>query len=163
MVTIEDLYTEANRFLRDVYDLPLTIDIEIDAELDFAEGCYLHTMKEPMGILIAQFVMDIADDEIIYEVLRHELVHYALHVTGKPFADGCSYFEAELERLEIKSSGTVMVGRYHMYECATCGGDIPHFRKLTEKERMVAKTLCCEAEPLFKNEQAIYNGKERVY
>lgn len=163
MVTLDDLYEEAKRFLWNNFGLTLTVPIEIDEEMASEEGAYEHTEKEPYAILIADFVMKIADDDVIYDVLRHELVHYALHCLGKPFHDGHPFFEATLAHYGVKSSGSTMIGVYHLYECAKCGEEIPHYRKVTEEEEKTLATICCTAKFIDKKRKAVYTGRERIY
>lgn len=162
MITLEDLYDEANRFLWENYRMVLVVPIEIEDSFVVEEGAYEFTKKAPRRILIAEFVMMFADDDVIYDVLRHELVHYALHLRGKPFSDGDPYFEAELKRLGVATSGSTMIGIYHIYECKKCGGEIPHYAKVdASSSRLV--THCCEAKFLDTNTKAVYTGKERIY
>lgn len=161
MVTLEDLYEEANRFLWDNYGMVLTVPIEIDEDFVTEEGAYEFTYSEPRRILIGEFVLIFADDEVVYDVLRHELVHYALHQRREPFADGDPHFEGELVRLGVASTGSTMIGVYHLYECEKCGGEIPHYEKVTPEQKFV--TVCCEAKFVDKNTKAVYTGRERIY
>jgi SprT-like protein len=161
MVTLEDLYEEANRFLWDNYNMALVVPIEITDEFVTEEGAYEFTKTAPRRILIAEFVMIFADDDVVYDVLRHELVHYALHLRGRNFADGHPEFEEELSKHGIASTESTMIGVYHLYECAECGGEIPHYEKVSPKDKFV--TVCCEAKFVDKNTKAVYTGKERIY
>lgn len=163
MLTLNDLYEEAERFLWDNYSMMLTIDIEIDDDLGDIQGCYEYTMKEPRRILIADFVMELAEDEIIYDILRHELIHYVMHRQGKQFADGDDDFETELVRHGIGRTGTYRMGRYHLYECHGCGNRIPFHRQFEEEELARVVTACCDAKFSATGEQAVYDGKERIY
>ena len=162
MITLDDLYEEANRFLWDNYRMALVVPIEIEEDFVTEEGAYEFTATAPRRILIAEFVMTFADDEVIYDVLRHELVHYALHMRRKPFADGDPYFEAELKKHGIASTDSTMIGLYHIYECAACGDEIPHYTKV-DVNRSKLVTVCCESKFIDKKTQAVYTGKERIY
>lgn len=161
MVTLDDLYEEANRFLWENYNMALVVPIEIEEDFITEEGAYEFTINAPKRILIAEFVMIFAEDEVIYDVLRHELVHYALHLRGRNFADGHPEFEAELAKHGIASTESTMIGLYHLYECEKCGGEIPHYTKVSEGEKLV--TVCCEAKFIDKHTKAVYTGKERIY
>ncbi|MCA1800721.1 MAG: hypothetical protein LC650_05455 [Actinobacteria bacterium] len=165
MVTLDDLYEEANVFLWDNYRLALMIPIDVEGAEEYpeAEGWFEHTSKRAVRICITETAMDFGDEEVIYDILRHELVHYALFMRGKPFLDGCKTFESELIRLGIGSTGTTMLGRYHMYQCEKCGEDIPHYQKVSEVEQSKLRTMCCESTFRYKNEQAVYDGKRRIY
>lgn len=163
MLTLFDLETEAFRFLQENYGMGLTIPIEIDESFSHEEGAYEFTKKEPRGIYLAGFLLEFGTDEVVYDVLRHELVHYALHRLNKPFEDGHPVFEAELKRLGIGSTQSSKVGRYHIYSCDKCGDEIPYYRKLKENEMEKAITACCDADFKFTGKQAVYNGRERLY
>lgn len=163
MMTLEALYKEADRFLWDNYRMTLDVDIEIEPDMEDKQGAYEFTATAPCGIYIADFVMDFAENDVVFNVLHHELVHYALHQLGMPFADGDPFFEAELSRKGIASSGVTRVGRYHIYECTSCGEELPYYRKFTDMEHAMTVTVCCDAFAKDTGRQAVYNGKERVY
>ena len=162
MLTIEDLYAEADRFLWENYRDILVVPIEIEEDFIFEEGAFECTRKSPRRILIAEFVMIFADDDVVLDVLRHELVHYALHRRKEPFADGHPHFESELERHGIASSGSTMIGIYHLYECTACHKEIPHYQKADVNNKKIV-THCCEAPFEDKKQVMVYSGNGRIY
>lgn len=163
MLTLNDLYEEAERFLWDKYGMTLLIDIDIEDDLEDIQGCYEFTASGPRRIVIADFVMDFAEDEVVYDILRHELIHYAMHRLRKQFADGQPEFEAELEKHGVGSTGTYRMGRYQLYECQGCHAKLPFHRQFEDHELKTVVTACCDAKFTNTGEQAVYNGKERLY
>lgn len=165
MITLEALYEEANEFLWNNYKMTLDIPIEIESleEFPLAEGWFEHTGEEACRIVITQTVQVFADDDVALDVLRHELIHYALFRLNRNFSDGEDDFEAELKRLNVSGSETTMIGIYFMYKCNECGGEIPHHEKLEDWQMVRLNTYCCDAQFTDMKRQAIYTGKERIY
>lgn len=104
----------AKRFLNDEYGIELKIPITI------YDNCQdllaLFTWKNnpivPHSIIFNSTELAASQHDnnkeqakiIINNILKHELVHYALCVLNKPFDDGTLEFEKELARLDIPSS-----------------------------------------------------------
>lgn len=162
MITENDLYEEANRFLEEHYDMLLTIPIKINKEFITEQGAFEHTkFGVPIAIHIAQFVLDFADDDVVYDVLHHELVHFVLFCKGEPFFDGHPVFETELNRLGVSSTKSGYLGRYHVYQCHGCSKDIVTPRYVTDTTGLVS--VCCDATFSHTGRQHIYTGKRRIY
>lgn len=163
MVTIRDLYEEAERFLNERYGINLMMPITVAELPDDIQGYYEHRGTKPSVIVIARDVMTFGSDEHVYDILRHELVHYAMHVLGRPNRDGDAEFEAELERQGVCHSFTSLLGRYHMYACSGCSAELPSRKRFSEEQLRVIVTACCEKPAIDLCQQNLYNGKERVY
>lgn len=71
-------------------------------------------------------LLNYGDTEVILDVLLHEVTHYALYHTNKPFKDGQPYFENELKRVGAASTNSYYVGKKYMY---TCGCDNIHMSR----------------------------------
>lgn len=162
-LTVDDLYEEAERFLWDKFGLSLTIPIEIDEDMSLEGGAFEHTSRKACAIYIADFVMKIAEDEVIYDILRHELIHFALFTMRKPFNDGDPFFEETLAKHGVGSSGTDMIGVYHIYVCHGCGEEVPWHTKFAEGEMEEYLTTCCSDKFKDTNRKAVFTGKERYY
>ena len=81
-----------------------------------------------------KFVRHNKRDEILM-TLKHELVHYAMFILGKPYRDGDYAFEKELKRLNLTSNHHMNVERNivtprHRYECVECGQKIARNRRI---------------------------------
>lgn len=102
----------ARNFLKLHFDMQLGIPIVIDGRLTRAGGSYHYNGKNGLRIkmserFVACALMDEEEGlEAILDVLGHELVHYAVHMQGKPFSDGNKEFEETLAKLNIGASGT---------------------------------------------------------
>lgn len=116
----------ANEFLRDNYDLVLSIPIVFKmsngdsvmgsfsmTEYEREDGTKFIIPKYVSINFIEVMISELSKDKKAEAVLKHELVHYALFMLGIPHSDGCKEFEDELRRLSLPSSTTSnsVVGR----------------------------------------------------
>lgn len=110
----------ARVFLRQNFDMVLRIPIKIDGRLTRAGGSFHffsgNNKRSDMIKMSERFIACALHDEkdgieAILDVLRHELVHYALFEQGRDFSDGDKDFENTLKELEIGSSGATAKSR----------------------------------------------------
>ncbi|MDM8214351.1 hypothetical protein QUW13_10815 [Enterococcus hirae] len=113
---LKQMKNAAERFLNEEYQLPLAIPLVINGRTRATFGQFKllkkGTQQVPKELAISEQFLALArfDDakqakQIVMDVLRHELIHYALFTENKPYRDGEPFFEAELARLGISSSG----------------------------------------------------------
>lgn len=112
----KELEAYANKFLEKNYNTNLTVPIKISGRLTSTGGYFKARIekgvRKPMDIQMSErFIASALHDgqeglEAILDTLKHELVHYVLFKLGKEFRDGDCYFESELARLDIGTSGT---------------------------------------------------------
>ena len=158
-MTAEELTRHAEDFLVDNYGLTLDIPIVINNRLRSTLGSFVHSGNEPVCIEIGGQVIKYGADEAILDILRHELIHYALSTLGKPFDDGHPYFEAELRKHSVASTGTNLIGLYYAANCAACGEIVvSKYKSLLDKPDEYS-SRCCNAEVLPVGIR-IYNGLE---
>lgn len=121
----------ASNFLRDNFDMELNIPIIIDGRLTSSGGLFKYQRSflgnTPIEIkmserFIACALLDESTEgiETILDVLKHELVHYALCAKGIPHSDGTPEFEGKLAELGIGASGAtgaskVIVKKKHVW------------------------------------------------
>ena len=156
--TIQRLTEFANNWLQKTYGIRLEIPIEIRSSLKRTLGYFQHkqdAVKEPIKIALASRLFTHYPKEVVYDVLKHELVHYALYMLGKPHKDGHPYFENELKRLGVSSTGTYQAkGFYHVYRCSSCNRVISHrARRITKLESY--RSGCCMAELKYDGYQEV--------
>ena len=110
----QEMKEYAKIFLRQNFNMNLRIPIKIDGRLTRAGGSFHFfsgkNKRADMIKMSERFIACAFHDkedgvEAILDVLRHELVHYALFEQGKNFSDGDEDFENALKELEIGSSG----------------------------------------------------------
>lgn len=147
-ISVDQLTVIAKEFLESAYGLELNIPISYNGRLTSALGRFLEDDEfphEPLAIELSKNLGQYHPEHEIIEVLKHELVHYALHILKKPYADGEEYFEKELERFGISSSELIAYkGMVHIYECAECHAPILSERKLS---KFVSE--CCKGDLVF--------------
>lgn len=127
----------AKEFLDEAYGMELVIPIELNGRLTRTLGRF-HFNKRgsnrvPVKLDFAKKLLEFGTIEDIKGVIRHELIHYAMFVAGRPFHDGEEEFEAELVKynapatnvLRIKSPKLVIT-----HECG-CGNQWKQRRKMS--------------------------------
>lgn len=112
MFTTEQLTKYANKFLNDNYGLELEVPLKLNGRLSVTCGRfrYLHYQdgrKEAKMIELNKYFAENNEPNLVLDVLRHELVHYALFMLNKPNKDGHPFFENELRKLGIISQNTI--------------------------------------------------------
>lgn len=131
-----ELVSVANEFLKN-YDMKLDIPIEFNSRLSRSLGRYVYRVisrKEvPMKIEISVKLMTKYPKDVIMDVLKHELVYYALSAKGLPSKDGDPYFENELKKYGISPTNVISyIGSLHVYVCKNCKTELKRKRRLTK-------------------------------
>lgn len=159
-MNIEKLTNVANAFLQNEYQLDLNIPIIINKRLRITLGSYVTFWKtdKPKRIELSGTLIKYGHDTVIIDVLKHELVHYALHSLGFPSDDGDEYFENELKRLGIGSTESNYVGELHKCKCEKCNNEL-HTNVKSEFKSEKYVTSCCKGKILYL-ETLIFNGTE---
>src|SRR6185312_15873662 len=93
------LEDNAREFLKETFDMDLYIPLVISKQMKSTFGVFRYYPKkrEPLDIRISQNLLDNYTEEQILGTLKHECVHYALYMMGKPHRDGDFYFEEVLK------------------------------------------------------------------
>lgn len=134
MYNIYQLNEYARKFLKETYDMELTVPLRLNARMKTTCGWFKYKKfrdgsKQAIVVELNKFFIQNNESDVVLDVLRHELVHYALFKLGKPHSDGQTYFENELKRLGIVSQKTInkyditsKPKQLHFYRCAlpTC-------------------------------------------
>lgn len=131
-----ELIEIANEFLSE-YGMKMDIPLKFNPRSKRRLGCYFYNKDKktgdiiPLHIDLSQQMLISASREQIVDVLKHELVHYALSVQGKNFSDGDYDFESELRRRGVKSTGYYKGNGYaHVYKCNLCNVEYTRYRKI---------------------------------
>lgn len=117
------LTKEAKKFLQDAYGLSLECPVLVNGRLKRSNGRFVYqpSTKRPMKIEIAKDYIQYHDWGLVIETLKHECIHYALFMLGKPFKDGHPLFESEIEKHGSHSTGVVKFkGKVVVYACPSC-------------------------------------------
>lgn len=154
----------ADKFLMDNYGLKRSIPIRISNRLKNSLGYFTEYVDAPQGegavsITINTIMMNHATLEALHDTLKHELVHYALYMTGKPYLDGDDYFEKEIARLGISSTGNLYVGEEYVIQCLACEElDIVKTKAVAHNRNGKRKSKCCKSEFKF-IDSIIFDGR----
>src|SRR5690625_4860603 len=106
--TVEWLEAEATKFLKETFGMKLLIPIVISGRMKRTFGLfryYRHT-KQPVDIRISKNLLENYNEEDILGTLKHECVHYALFMMGKPHRDGDFWFEHVLRLYNVPRTRT---------------------------------------------------------
>lgn len=113
----------AKDFLKNQYNLELTVPIEINARLKRVLGRFRNmgaNNRKPIKIEMSKQYLIHGKLEDIQSTIRHECTHYALYVTGKPYKDGEKLFESELKKHGTNSTRTTSLKlerNVNVYKC----------------------------------------------
>lgn len=137
MLTNYQLKQYANKFLMETYGMKLSVPLEINGRLKKACGRFVWLKKDrqPKVVEMNKDFVENNEPQMVLDVLKHELVHYALFMKNIPHSDGDAPFERELRRLGIVSQNTInkykIASKMQIYKCASCKKEHPMTRRLT--------------------------------
>ncbi len=155
---LELLTIEARQFLREHFDTLLSIPIVRNNRLRSTMGRYVYERtNKPVRIELAGFLLDHGDHSVIIDVLKHECIHYALHVKEMPSRDGHPYFEAQLKKHGVSSTNEKLVGKFYVYRCSACFKESVTRKKHVIKYPSRYRTGCCQS-PLQVIGEKVFNG-----
>ena len=112
----------AEDFLLENYGIGLNIPIELNGRLITTLGRFIMhdygNSKESIRIELSTKMIEHNEMDFVENVLKHELIHYALFETGYSYRDGDDDFEFELKEHGVYSTGepNAMV-KQHVYTC----------------------------------------------
>jgi SprT-like protein len=163
---IYQLRQYATKWLKDNYSLDLAVPLQLNGRMQRTCGWFRHTRYSdgrdiPKCIELNKFFVENNEPTLVLDVLRHELVHYALYTLKKPFKDGQVGFERELKRLGIVSQNTIdkymIVSKpqnRHIYQCAKaeCGIEYKRQRALPKNR---SYTCQCGGELIDKGKRLV--------
>lgn len=104
-----EIESYAKRFLKDNYNLKLTIPITINSRLSSTLAALVLMGKSNPKLIRIEFskkylIHGELDD--IISTIKYESIHYALFTLGKPYKDGTTLFESELVKHGSNSTET---------------------------------------------------------
>src|SRR5574344_1329083 len=144
-MNINQLTNFANNFLSENFDgMQLEVPIKINSRLTRALGRFKHykAPKKPVVIELSKNMIEYYELEEILDVLKHELVHYALYMQGKRYKDGQYCFESKLKELGITRTGVYdCKGKVEVYAC-DCG-TYEYTRKLHKHKQYQGANYTC--------------------
>lgn len=131
MNTIE-MTNFAKDFLKKNYQMNLEIPISMNGRLKRVLGRFRFQNKKPLRIEMSRNFVEYSTKDEVIDVLKHELIHYALYAKGLPYKDGEAYFEGELKKHNSSPTRTFKPrGQMVIYQCQTCGNEYPRSRRLS--------------------------------
>jgi predicted SprT family Zn-dependent metalloprotease len=98
--------------------------------------------QDPPIIELASYLLEeIQAEDLIYDTLAHEMIHYWLWVRRKPYGHSPEFL-AKMKAMGVSRYNTVPRSRpyKYIYRCPSCAKDFPVKRKLGE----LACAACCK-------------------
>lgn len=140
---VNHLEEVAEDFLLDNFDLTLDIPIRISNRMTRTFGSFVRTRNRVTGeikckeIVISSNLYKYHGYDKMIDTLKHECIHYALYLLGRPYKDGQAYFENTLKEHGVSSTGTTKYkGKAHQYTCTGCKNTFKQTRRFnTDKYR----------------------------
>lgn len=154
--SIEYLTEYADNFLYNNYGIHLEIPLRWNGRLKRALGYFkLGKRSGAIEICLSEELLRHYGKDTTIDVLKHELIHYALYTLGKPYKDGHPVFENELRKHGVSSTRTIQPkGLFHQYTCSDCGKQVGlRSRKIRKIEGYYSR--CCKV-------GLTYNGQVEV-
>lgn len=145
--TVNELTQYSEEYLKENYNLELTVPIKINKRLRRALGRFQHDIRNKVPVLIDlshNLIMHHSLDEI-RDVLNHELIHYALYMQGRDFKDGQAEFENELVKKGVSATNEMYCkAPKHIYSCGNCN-ETTSRRAVKLKDKGSYVSNCCRA------------------
>lgn len=144
---INQMTQYADEFLIENFDTRLKIPIEINSRLKRSLGRFqAYTTDEsplPIKIELSKSLLENEPMEMILDVLKHELVHYALCKKGLPYYDGQSCFEDKLIELGVSATKKLRTDntKKEVYKCSCKEFNLS--RKLDNHARYKGSNYTC--------------------
>ena len=110
-------YEYSRSFLKDNFGIDLTVPIEINGRLSSTLGRFISYRGQPRKIELSKDLLDNYDDKTILDVLKHELIHYALCTLKKPHNDNDTYFINTCKKLNVSLTGKIEAKSVYQYRC----------------------------------------------
>lgn len=136
ITTVQQLEEIAKQFLIENFNLKLNIPIRISNRMSRTLGNFrvmentITGVKRAKDIAISGNLLKHYKTEDVVDTLKHECVHYALFMLGKPYQDGQHYFEKTLKQLGVSSTQTTeFKGKVHVYGCTSCNYQFHRVRR----------------------------------
>lgn len=139
MLSEYQLKKYANDFLRKNYGFDLTVPLKYNGRLKRSYGrfIYYNNPRKPKCVEINRYFAETNSNEVVIDVLRHELIHYAVFMLGQPCRDGDDYFENELAKHNTVSQNTIKKHEIaprpynvNVYEC-----QMPNCKQVYKRKR----------------------------
>lgn len=129
----KELTQYGSQWVYDEFGVKLNIPIEFNGRLRTVYGQFWHNRNgEALKITIAKKLIESNLEDEIYDTLRHELIHYALHQLDKPFRDSDKEFKDTCARLNVSLYGEIEFSNQHVYTCE-CGVKHKRHNKISDK------------------------------
>jgi SprT-like protein len=144
-LSMYQLQMYAKKFLKDNYNMDLVVPLELNGRLQTCCGRFISVRNRRSGeskpkiVELNKTFVENNEPTVVLDVLRHELVHYALFMQGRPNSDGHPVFEGELRKLGIVSQKTIdqyqIASKKQVYACSDCSNTWKMTRKLKHNGR----------------------------
>lgn len=182
---LEELKKEMHKFTMKNYGVPLNIPVRWDGRLTVTwgkfrvkrttvSGFYNGKMRragellpETMQITLNRSLLTARNKEMVLNIAKHEALHFAMCVKGKPFLDGEPYFESELKRhglvsTSVGSEALQVKQRMYVWICKECKNIVLKGGKTRKDYSKGYQSTCCGADLKDKGWQSIKESQTKI-
>src|SRR5690625_1994553 len=179
-VYLNHLKAIMNDFLRKNYRMTLNIPVNWSGRMTANLGKFTWKYKTEtkelipgtMKIVLSKKLLQTKNKRLVEAVAKHEALHYALYILGKPYSDGSNYFESELKKHGLESTsnfsstrnGTTMrLGvkkRMWVWTCPGCGKIASASYGKTRKDYSRYMIQCCKMRLVENGWQELDEGQK---
>lgn len=166
---LEELKKIMHQFTMENYGVPLNIPVRWDGRLKVTWGLFSvkrlkdsgyykgkfrrrgEFLPETMRISLNRSLLTAKNKDVVVSIAKHEALHFALCVKGKPFLDGEPYFENELRKHGLVSTSVhrndlKVKQRMYVWICTECREIVIQGGKTRKDYSKGYQSMCCEAE-----------------
>jgi SprT-like protein len=173
---IELLNRKAKFYTQTLWGMELDAPVSINNRLKTTYGRFICGRFYDIKTRIELSGLILNFPEIIDDVLLHELTHWYCYKTGKHYKDNNTDFILELDKLNIISSGGVIIDNqlfrrvtYGCYQCKICNKEYSTKYYLTKKDECDGHSFksyfCCNEKMEFINTKIknnIYKPSDKI-
>lgn len=156
-LTLKEIDYITRELAKEIYGVEFNLPIMISKRMTSTYGYFQYKIVNkkliPIKIQYSNYLINGGFRlDTIKSIIKHELAHWYLAITGKDFSDGDPTFERELKRINAAPTRTIKLsGEMHIAVCSTCKS-IRHRNYSETKARNYGKRRtsgCCKAEIIY--------------
>ena len=147
MLTKLDLINKTKGFAKEIMGMDFNIPINFSKKMTRTYGYFQHRGNIPVQIKYSEDLLgDNFNESTVDSIILHELAHWYLFMTNKPYRDGDTYFKNYVTRIGGSLTGTISrAGHGYQGICSCCNKHLGVYSaKKAEKVRNGNYiSLCC--------------------
>lgn len=157
VITKEDIINKTKGFAKEIFGMEINIPIIFSKRMTRKFGSFVYSGSNPIKIKYSEMLLgDDYEESTVDSIILHELTHWFLFVTNKPFKDNDKYFIDYIKKVGSSVTKTIHIcGDAYYFKCQNCNKSLGLYNaKKTEKiKKGKYVSSCCKAEIVINNEK----------